>query len=119
MEIINPTIIDYSDYNKEPMEAFQANPIAFVSSFISGSDLTISIEGTAYTEKDNIKDSIIFGVAEANRLIDIEKELLRYENKYEIKSENFYLNWKSQPDLDQSDFNKWVDLYRLMQYAQK
>lgn len=98
---------------------FQSNPVEFISSVESGAMSLPFQEGTFYTGHDNNKDSIIFGISQSNRLIDIEMELIRYENKYAMKSENFYENWKLKSEFDKSDFNKWADLYRLMRYAQE
>ncbi len=140
---INNTIFDYDEtpsvFSTEPsalflnigvlqntpsalvsdVQIFQANPVNIASNIILGEGLITAYGGTTYTDQDNTRDSVIFGVSQANRLIDIEKELVRYEGKYHMKSQEFYENWRSKPELDQSDFNKWADLYRVMQYAQE
>lgn len=88
------------------------NEILITASLLNGENDFIRL-GTSYSQKNNIIDSIIFSISGVNRLIDIEKELAVYEAKNNMKSDDFYTEWKSNTNMDKNEFNKWADIYKL------
>ena len=74
---------------------------------------------TKYTKREDIVDSILFGNSEKERLIDLENKLLNYEIKYGSPSEGFYEKWIRDERLDNSELNKWAELYSYLRYAKE
>lgn len=92
------------------------NPIT-LSGMVSVGIFGQNFSSTVYTEKDDAVESVAFNYMEAPRLIDIEEEIRDYEEKYKMKSDDFYKNWKTNPSFDNLDFNEWARLYKFLEYA--
>lgn len=110
----------FSDNNEINSDAqiLYSGSISAISRNISGENLDFG-DNTIYSKNDDVNSSIVFNVSDISRLIDIEEELRQYEVKYVMPSSEFYSKWKSDPSFDKTDFNKWADLYRSLQYVQK
>ena len=92
--------------------------IGVVPGNISGEDFDFS-SNSIYSTNDDIISSMVFNVSDIDRFVDVEQELRHYEAKYLMPSNEFYAKWKSEVGFDKTDFNKWADLYRSLQYAQQ
>jgi|SRR3989339_2163658 len=115
----NDSLIN-SDNNEMDFSAqiLYRGSISMISGDISGASLVFGYN-TVYSKNDDIISSIVSNISDINRLVDIEEELRHYEVKYTMPSNEFYSKWRSDPNFDKTDFNKWVDLYRFLQYAQE
>jgi len=102
----------------EPEQLIINKPIT-ISGVVSGGIFNQNLSNSMYTEKEDAMESIAFGYIEMPRLVNLEKEIRNYEEKYKIKSDDFYKNWKMNPSFDNLDFNEWARLYKFLEYAKK
>ncbi|MDO8524653.1 MAG: hypothetical protein Q7R99_03420 [bacterium] len=94
----------------------EGDPI-IIPGMVSVSVFGQNFSSTVYTEKDNDMESLAFNYMEIPRLVDIEKEIRDYEERYKMKSDDFYKNWKTNPSFDNLDFNEWARLHKFLEYA--
>lgn len=107
---INYDDIIFGEYKKK-------NPINIYSQILSGGIDFTDNENTAYSKKNDIFDSINFHYMNEDRLLDIEREIISFEKKYNKNSENFYIEWLSDKRFDREEINKWMDLYTYLKYV--
>ncbi len=103
--------IEEKPYNDIKEHGFSASGLA------TGDYDTKSFWGTQYSKDDDETDSFIFDSVDAPRLIDIEKEINKYERKHNLKSDKFYELWKNNSHFDKDEFNEWAKLYSYLEYA--
>lgn len=112
---------DYSDANEEnALNKFKKrlidNPTNLFYWTPLDNDDNNHLSGSFYTKKDDDKDKLFSDYLDIDRLADIERKLIDYENKFNMKSEEFYKKWKENQDLDSCEFNKWAELCSFLNY---
>ena len=117
---MNNNLIFYSDNNEANPNAqiLYSGSFGVISENISGENIDFS-DNTVYLKNDDINSLIVSNISDISRIVDTEKEIRYYEARYAMPSNEFYSKWKSDPNFDKTDFNKWADLYRSLQYAKK
>lgn len=97
----------------------QFSTIANISAAVSGEEVVGISQASTYTKVNDVMESLFFRSLEVPRFVDLERDLMLYEHKFVLKSSDFYNNWKTKAMYDNLEFNKWAQIYQLLNYVRQ